>query len=165
MNKGGSKVFPWVTITMTSADHSSSVYHDSKIVDAGAAVGWIIKFPYLDDLCVYHAGATNVFGDMQLINDLYKPNYILLPIGDVFTMGPVEAAYAVNKFFSHAHTVIPMHYKTYEGLTMNLDTFKATIEQRFKDAEKDEIGNKKIIEDLSIEKDKSLDLKSKIEIP
>lgn len=60
---------------MTSADHSSSVYNQEKqeFLECGAPVGWVIKFPYLNDLCVYHAGATNVFGDMKLINDVHKP--------------------------------------------------------------------------------------------
>jgi len=35
---------------------------------------------------------------MQLINDLYKPDIALLPIGDCLGMGPREAAYAVKNF-------------------------------------------------------------------
>jgi len=34
---------------------------------------------------------------MAIINDLYQPEYAFLCIGDFYTMGPVQAAYAVNK--------------------------------------------------------------------
>src|SRR5207249_6987173 len=43
---------------------------------------------------LYHAGDTAVFGDMQIIRDLYTPSIAMLPIGDHYTMGPREAAYA-----------------------------------------------------------------------
>ena len=51
-------------------------------------------------LSIYHAGDTGVFGDMQIIQDLYEPTHLLLPIGGNFTMGPEEAAYAIKRFFS-----------------------------------------------------------------
>lgn len=47
---------------------------------------------------------------MKLINDFYKPQYVILPIGGVQSMGVEEAAYAVNNFFEDAHTVIPMQF-------------------------------------------------------
>jgi L-ascorbate metabolism protein UlaG (beta-lactamase superfamily) len=46
---------------------------------------------------------------------LYKPDIACLPIGDVYTMGPREAAYAV-KLLGVKH-VIPMHYGTFPALT------------------------------------------------
>ena len=45
---------------------------------------------------VYFAGDTCVFGDMQLIARLYEPDVAVLPIGDHFTMGPREAALALE---------------------------------------------------------------------
>lgn len=33
---------------------------------------------------------------MKLIGELYKPELAMLPIGDRFTMGPREAAYAIR---------------------------------------------------------------------
>ena len=62
------------------------------------------------DVSIYHAGDTGVFGDMKIINELYKPTHLLLPIGGCFTMGPEEAAYAITRFFSGAKTVIPCHF-------------------------------------------------------
>ena len=65
---------------------------------------------------LYHAGDTNVFGDMALISDLYKPDTALLPIGGHFTMGPYEAAYALTKLLSSVCVCYPMAFKTFEVL-------------------------------------------------
>jgi L-ascorbate metabolism protein UlaG (beta-lactamase superfamily) len=64
---------------------------------------------------IYHAGDTNVFGDMAIIRELYAPEIVMLPIGDHFTMGPREAAYACNLL--KPKTVIPMHFGTFPELT------------------------------------------------
>ena len=62
---------------------------------------------------MYHAGDTNVFGDMKLINDLYEPSIAFLPIGDCLGMGPKEASYALTKFLPKVKTCIPMHFNTF----------------------------------------------------
>jgi L-ascorbate metabolism protein UlaG (beta-lactamase superfamily) len=64
---------------------------------------------------IYHAGDTAVFGDMQIIHDLYEPEIVMLPIGDHFTMSPREAAYACKLL--QPKTVIPMHFGTFPLLT------------------------------------------------
>ena len=64
---------------------------------------------------MYHAGDTALFGDMKLIGDLYKPDVAMLPIGDLFTMGPREAAYAI-RLLGVKH-VVPMDYATFPFLT------------------------------------------------
>jgi L-ascorbate metabolism protein UlaG (beta-lactamase superfamily) len=64
---------------------------------------------------IYHAGDTNVFGDMEIIRELYAPEIVMLPMGDLFTMGPREAAYAINLL--KPKTVIPMHFGTFPALT------------------------------------------------
>jgi L-ascorbate metabolism protein UlaG (beta-lactamase superfamily) len=66
-------------------------------------------------LKIYHAGDTNVFGDMAIIRELYAPEIVMIPIGDHFTMGPREAAYACNLL--KPKTVIPMHFGTFPVLT------------------------------------------------
>ena len=59
---------------------------------------------------LYHAGDTDLFGDMQLIGDLHRPDIAILPIGDRLTMGPREAAHAA-RLLGVRH-VIPVHYDT-----------------------------------------------------
>jgi L-ascorbate metabolism protein UlaG (beta-lactamase superfamily) len=112
MNKSGTADLGYCKITMVSADHSSSCgMHQGNIFDGGAAAGWVIRLN--SGVTVYHAGDTGIFGDMHLIDELYKPNYLLIPIGGNYTMGPEEAAYAAHHFFKHAHVVIPMHFGTF----------------------------------------------------
>ena len=73
-------------------------------------------------LSLYHAGDTAVFGDMKLIGEMYKPEVACLPIGDVFTMGPKEAAMA-TRLLGVKH-VIPMHYATFPFLTGTPEAFR-----------------------------------------
>ena len=73
-------------------------------------------------LTIYHAGDTAVFGDMKLIGELYKPDLAMLPIGDLFTMGPREAAHAI-RLLGVKH-VIPMHYATFPALTGTPDQLR-----------------------------------------
>ncbi|MGH9789569.1 MAG: MBL fold metallo-hydrolase, partial [Candidatus Acidiferrales bacterium] len=58
---------------------------------------------------------TAVFGDMKLIAELYAPEIALLPIGDLYTMGPCEAAQAIRLL--NVKHVVPMHYGTFPPLT------------------------------------------------
>jgi len=81
----------------------------------------VIRMP--GGFTIYHAGDTALFGDMKLIGDLYHPDLALLPIGDHFTMGPREAAYAI-RFLGVKH-VIPMHYATFPVLTGTPDALQA----------------------------------------
>ena len=52
---------------------------------------------------------------MKLIAELYRPDIACLPIGDLYTMGPREAAHAI-RFLGVKH-VIPIHYATFPALT------------------------------------------------
>jgi L-ascorbate metabolism protein UlaG (beta-lactamase superfamily) len=109
MNKGGTYDAGFCTVTMVPADHSST-NKEGKYM--GAAVGFIIRFKNGSG-AVYHAGDTNVFLDMKLFSELYRPQYALLPIGGNFTMGPYEAAYAATNLLITSTTIIPMHYGTF----------------------------------------------------
>jgi len=113
MNKGGSQKVGEVTITMTHAVHSCGILDEGRIVYGGEAAGYILRFA--DGRSLYFAGDTNVFSDMQLIAQLYHPELVLLPIGDLFTMSPREAAVACGLL--HPKRVIPMHFGTFPPLT------------------------------------------------
>jgi L-ascorbate metabolism protein UlaG (beta-lactamase superfamily) len=76
-------------------------------------------------LKLYHAGDTNVFGDMQIIRELYAPEIAMLPIGDHYTMSPCEAAYACKLL--KPRTVIPMHFGTFPVLTGRPDHLKKLV--------------------------------------
>ncbi len=79
----------------------------------GEPAGYIIRMP--GGFKVYHAGDTALFGDMKLIGELYEPDLAMLPIGDLFTMGPRDAAYAI-RLLGVKH-VVPMHYASFSFLT------------------------------------------------
>jgi len=112
MNKGGSQRVGEIEVTMVNAIHSCGILDDGKIIYGGEACGYIVRLP--GGLTLYHAGDTCVFGDMKIIGDLYKPDLACLPIGDLFTMSPREAALAI-RLLGVSH-VVPMHFGTFPPL-------------------------------------------------
>src|SRR5262249_26690374 len=86
---------------------------DGSIVYGGEACGYVLQLPGGGK--GYHSGDTAVFGDKSIIRELYGPEIALLPIGDHYTMGPPEAAYACTLL--RPKTVIPMHFGTFPALT------------------------------------------------
>jgi len=123
MNRGGTiKVAGGaLSITMVTAVHSSTFETPNGTLPMGEAAGFILRGA--DIPTIYFAGDTSVFGDMKIINDLYEPEIAFLPIGDRFTMGPREAAYALG-FLPSVTTVIPMHYATFSALTGTPGAFR-----------------------------------------
>jgi L-ascorbate metabolism protein UlaG (beta-lactamase superfamily) len=113
MNKGGSQKLGDVTVTMTHAVHSCGILDEGKIIYGGEAAGYVLRFA--DGRALYFAGDTNVFSDMSLIEQLYKPELAFLPVGDLFTMGPKEAALAGRLL--KARRIVPMHFGTFPALT------------------------------------------------
>ena len=127
MNKGGTLQWEGIDITMTTADHSCGITDDDgSIIYGGEAVGYVLSFP--NGKKIYHAGDTNVFGDMALIHDLYNPDLAILPVGDRFTMGPREAARAIDLL--EAPKVIPMHFGTFPMLTGTPDQLRLLTREK-----------------------------------
>ena len=112
MNKGGTQTVGDISVTMVHANHSSGIEDGGGIVYGGAACGYVVEFE--NGMKIYHAGDTNVFGDMSIIRDIYAPDIALLPIGDHYTMSPREAAYACKLL--KPKTVVPMHFGTFPVL-------------------------------------------------
>jgi L-ascorbate metabolism protein UlaG (beta-lactamase superfamily) len=119
-NKGGTIEVDGVRYSMTNAFHSSSAPDGSY---AGEPTGVVIR---VDDTSVYFAGDTCVFGDMRLIAQLYAPTVAVLPIGDHFTMGPEEAALALE-LLGHPRCV-PCHWGTFPPLHGRPDRLAALTE-------------------------------------
>ncbi len=107
-------------VTMTHAFHSNSIDDHGVRLYGGEPAGYVICMP--GGFTVYHAGDTALFGDMKLIGELYKPNVAMLPIGDLFTMGPREAADAI-RLLGVKH-VVPMHYATFPFLTGTVEELR-----------------------------------------
>jgi L-ascorbate metabolism protein UlaG (beta-lactamase superfamily) len=107
---------------MVNAFHHAHVYLTDKTVGfPHAANGYVVRLS--DGTTIYFAGDTCVFGDMQLIRELYQPTIAVLPIGGRSMMGALEAAHAV-KLLGVAHA-IPFHYGTAPEHTQTPDEFVA----------------------------------------
>lgn len=126
MNKGGAVEVAGVMVAMVRADHTSAAVEDGRIVYLGEPVGYVIRFE--DGLTVYFAGDTALFGDMQLIRELYAPTIAFLPIGDRFTMGPEAAARACDLL--GVRQVVPMHFGTFPQLTGTPARLRELIDPR-----------------------------------
>jgi L-ascorbate metabolism protein UlaG (beta-lactamase superfamily) len=104
---------PGIKVTPVHAEHSSVINwknpatNKDEIHVGGEPVGFIIELE--NGFKIYHMGDTGLFSDMKFIADYYKPDLVLIPIGGNFTMGPKEAAYAVNELLKTPN-VIAMHY-------------------------------------------------------
>jgi L-ascorbate metabolism protein UlaG (beta-lactamase superfamily) len=107
-------------VSFTHATHSSSIQKDGGIVYLGNPMGLVIRA--VGEPCLYNAGDTGVFSDMTLINEFYRPEIGLLPIGDRFTMDAAGAAYAARKFFNFK-SVVPCHYATFPLLAGSAEPF------------------------------------------
>lgn len=129
MNTGGTQVIDGVRVSLTQAFHSSAVHTPDAVIYAGMPNGVVIS---VDGLAgVYHAGDTDVFGDMKLIAQLFEPQVCLLPIGDFFTMGAKGAALAAELLQPSA--IIPIHYQTFPVLDQSVDAFKDALRSDLRD--------------------------------
>jgi len=121
--EGGATEAAGCRIKMTHAQHSAMIQDGDQIVYGGEPAGFVVRVP--DGRAFYHAGDTNLFSDMQLIQRLWKPELAMLPIGDLYTMDPEQGAIACD--FLGAKTVLPMHYGTFPPLTGTPDALREHI--------------------------------------
>ena len=128
MNKGGTVEVAGIKVTMVHADHSAGDWHPGgeSTLYLGEPVGFIVEVE--NGFRFYFAGDTALFGDMRLIRDLYQPELAFLPIGGHFTMGPRDAAMAVELL--GVEHVIPIHYGTYPKLAGTPDQLRAELTGR-----------------------------------
>jgi L-ascorbate metabolism protein UlaG (beta-lactamase superfamily) len=117
MNKGGTIEVEGVTVTLTHANHSSSTPDGTY---AGESCGFVLELE--DGFTLYFAGDTNVFGDLSLIGRIYQPDVAVIPIGDHFTMGPREAAVALELL--GVVRCVPCHWGTFGLLTGTPDALR-----------------------------------------
>jgi L-ascorbate metabolism protein UlaG (beta-lactamase superfamily) len=113
MNKGGTIDVGGIKLTLTHANHSSSVFANGAFQYAGESCGFVVEVE--DGFKLYVSGDTNVFGDLALIGRIYAPDVAILCIGDHFTMGPREAAVALELL--GVTRCVPCHYATFPLLT------------------------------------------------
>ena len=123
-NTGGTLPCGEFSVALTPAIHSASTFVDGKPLYLGNPNGVVIM-PN-NGPRVYHTGDTAIFSDMQLINDLYKPDIGLIPVGNRFTMDGATAAIAVRRFFDFSD-VVPMHYGTFPIIDQTPEAFVSNM--------------------------------------
>ena len=134
MNKGGTvaPLGPSIKVHMVPAEHSSSADLLSlkpdttgvRHIAGGTAVGYVLELE--SGFRIYHTGDTDVFGDMALIHQFFKPDLALVCIGGHFTMDPERAAYAVRELI-RPKQVMPIHYGTFPLINRTPAEFKAAL--------------------------------------
>jgi L-ascorbate metabolism protein UlaG (beta-lactamase superfamily) len=113
-NHGGRISFDDFDVIFTNAWHSSADTSGPTPVYLGNPAGFVIEPRHEAGKTVYISGDTGLTYDMKLVQEFYKPVIGILPIGDRFTMGADQAAYACRNFFDFK-TVIPCHYASFKG--------------------------------------------------
>jgi len=115
-NIGGPVRLENITLVFTPAAHSASIGDPSGVVMMSG------------EKSVYHAGDTGLIAEMQFVGELYRPTVALIPIGGHFTMGPLEAAKAVELI--KPRYAIPMHYNTFDVIKSDPEEFKRYVKER-----------------------------------
>ncbi len=132
-NKGGTVDARGISVTMVSADHSGGDTAPATGEPAadvpiylGEPAGFVVELE--NGFRFYHAGDTSLFNDFDLIGQLYRPDLAFLPIGGHYTMGPAEAAIAVERL--GVARVVPIHYGTFPILAGTPDQLREELTRR-----------------------------------
>ena len=124
MNHGGRVAVPGGTAKMEIAWHSSSLPDGTY---GGNPCGWLLD---VGGVRIYVAGDTALFSDMERIG---RPDaagrgldVAILPIGDLFTMGPDDALEAV--LLLQPKLVLPSHYGTWPPIEQDAAAWARRVE-------------------------------------
>jgi L-ascorbate metabolism protein UlaG (beta-lactamase superfamily) len=120
MNLGGGIQQPFGHVKMTIAHHSSQLPDGS---DGGNPGGFLLTLP---EGRIYFACDTALFGDMGLIASGVE--LAVLPIGDLFTMGPEDSVEAVKLI--GPKRVTPNHYNTWPPIEQDADQWAESVRQQ-----------------------------------
>lgn len=114
-NIGGWVPLPFGRVKLVPAVHGSGV-------PGALACGFLFE---IGGKKIYHAGDTALTADMALLA-AERIDLALLPIGDVYTMGPADALRAVELI--RPKTVVPMHYDTFPAIAQDAEAFARSVE-------------------------------------
>ena len=121
MNLGGGVDLPFGRVAMTLAHHSSGLPDGSY---GGNPCGYRVHFAAGPR--IYLAGDTALFLDMKLLA-AGGLDLAVLPIGDLFTMGPEDSLEAI-KLLSPKQ-VLPCHYNTWPPIEQDAEAWAARVRQ------------------------------------
>lgn len=139
MNMGGTFEADDAFVTMVRADHTNGLdtgYGASGGMPAGFVISDTKPTQVSDEESetFYHAGDTSLMSEMRdVIGPFLEPDAVAVPIGDHFTMGPAQAAIAVD--WVDADYAFPMHYDTFPPIEQDPEDFVREVEATGNDAE------------------------------
>ena len=116
MNVGGAIELPFGQVKMTMAQHSSQLPDGSN---GGVAGGFILT---AENKSVYFACDTGLFSDMRLYRGV---DMAVLPIGDLFTMGPADSIEAIKLI--EPKQVLPAHYGTWPPIEQDAQAWAKAV--------------------------------------
>jgi L-ascorbate metabolism protein UlaG (beta-lactamase superfamily) len=122
MNIGGKAKSQFGELQMVSAVHSSGLPDGDY---GGLAGGFLLN------LCdketkhsIYYTGDTAVFGDMAY-HARHGVDTLIVPIGDLFTMGPEESIEAIKLI--KPRVVLPCHYNTWPPIAQDAQSWANAV--------------------------------------
>ncbi|RMF39826.1 MAG: metal-dependent hydrolase [Planctomycetota bacterium] len=121
MNLGGWTTLPFGRVQMTIAFHSSQLPDGAY---GGNPGGYLIE---IGGKRLYVAGDTALFSDMQLYGRT-ELDAAILPIGDLFTMGPVDSLHAI--YWLRPRVVFPSHYNTWPPIAQDVESWADAVRQQ-----------------------------------
>ncbi|ELY93379.1 hypothetical protein C483_05418 [Natrialba hulunbeirensis JCM 10989] len=128
MNLGGTVECGDAFVTMVRADHTNGIMTEND-TSGGMPAGFVISDGEPTDAAattLYNAGDTALHSEMRdVIGDILEPDAAIVPIGDHFTMGPAQAAVAVD--WTGADHAFPQHYDTFPPIEQDPDDFASDV--------------------------------------
>ena len=121
MSLGSWRDYSWGRAILVPAFHSSSTPEGEY---AGCPCGFVFE---IEGKTIYHAGDTCLNTEMKMIGEVYEPDMAMLPIGGKYTMDIEHAVKAAE--WLGVSEVIPMHYNTFEAITVDISDFERQIRE------------------------------------
>ncbi len=127
MNLGGTVEAGDAFVTMHRADHTNGM-ETGYATSGGMPAGFVVsdtkptQVSDRDSTSFYHAGDTSLMSEMRdVIAPFLEPDAAAVPIGDHFTMGPAQAAVAVD--WLDVDVAVPIHYDTFPPIEQDPQDF------------------------------------------
>jgi L-ascorbate metabolism protein UlaG (beta-lactamase superfamily) len=138
MNLGGTVECGDAYVTMHQAQHTNGI-QTGYDYDVGVPAGYVIsdtkptQVGDADSRSFYHAGDTSLMTEMRdVVGPYLEPDAAALPVGDHFTMGPMQAAIAVD--WLDVDDAFPMHYDTFPPIETEVEDFEREVRATGSDA-------------------------------
>lgn len=126
--------FPWGRVIAVPAYHSNSTPEGNY---AGCPCGFVFA---IEGRSIYFAGDTCLNQEMKTIHELYTPEIAILPVGGHYTMD-IEQAVKAAEWLGSSY-IIPMHYNTFDVISVNITNFERQIRNNGKVPIIMEVGRK-----------------------